>query len=98
MVNCSVAKGAGRSGSGRNVIFLSEVMANYGAKMAETNGADSFFALDAFSRRDALCAAAPAIAEEFGTDMVVANSDSPDMRAFIDAIRPLAGMEIVANG
>lgn len=98
LVNCSVAKGAGRSGSGRNVIYLSEVMANYGAKMAEANGAASFFALDAFSRRDALSAAAPEIAAEFGTDIVVANSDSPDMRAFLDAIRPLAGMEIVANG
>jgi len=98
LVNCSVAKGAGRSGSGRNVIFLSEVMANYGAKMAEASGAASFFALDAFARRDALSGAAPAIAEEFGTDIVVANSDSPDMRAFIEAIRPLAGMEIVANG
>lgn len=98
LVNCTVGKGAGRSGSGRGVIHLSEVMQSYGEKMATASGAESFYALDAFARRDALAAAAPEIAASFSTDIVVANTDSPDMRAFIDAIRPLAGMEIVANG
>ena len=96
-INCSPVKGQLRSGSGRSVIQLSEVMHAYGAQMAATAGAASFYALDAFARRDALAAAAEAISEEFGTDMVVGYTDSPDMKAFIGAMRPLAGMEIVGG-
>ena len=87
-----------RSGSGRNVIYLSEVLKTYGDQMAAQSGAASYYALEAFARRDAICSAAPQMAEAFKTDIVVAETDSPDMKALIAALRPLAGMEIVANG
>lgn len=96
-VNCAPVKGILRSGSGRGVIHLSEVLASYGAKLAEASGVASYYILDAFSRRDALAAAAFEISNSFGTDMVIAHDDTPDMKVFIEALRPLAGMEIVAS-
>jgi hypothetical protein len=99
-INCAPWTGMARKGSGRHVIKLSDCLARVGEQMAKENGKESFYQLDAFRRRDALAVYAPTLAKEFGADIVVAlgvGTGQSDLKVLVDAIRPLAGMEIVAE-
>lgn len=84
-------------GPSNQVVRLEEVFTRRAAEMAKEQGADSYFHLDAFKRRDQMCAHAEAIieAENFGTKFVLAStSGSPDMKMFIETLRGLAGTVI----
>lgn len=99
-INCQPGKGISRQGSGRFVHYLHDVLGRYGKLMAAEAKVESYYDINAFDRRDALAKAAEAIAEEFGTDIVVASGVSAgqsDMRALLDAIRPFAGLEITGE-
>lgn len=72
------------------VIGLDQVFAERGAELAEAMGAESYFALDAYKRRDWLAMRAPQIAETFGSKIVTAVGNSPDFLEFLTAIKPYA--------
>ncbi len=97
LINCAPIRGHGRPNSGRGVRYLSEVLVRYGQALAEASQAESYYDLDAFARRDAMAKVAVRMAEEFGADLVVASTLSPDEKALVAALRPYAGMEIVGG-
>lgn len=72
------------------VICLDQVFAEMGAELAQTMGAESYFALDAYKRRDWLAMRAPQIVEPFGSKIVTAVGTSPDFLEFLTAIKPFA--------
>lgn len=75
---------------GQEVVDLNDVLAREGSAQAAACGAPSYYSVDAFRRRDALCAQARAIAESLRGQLVLAVGDSPDLRALRDALRPYA--------
>lgn len=106
VINAVVAKGEERLNSGRGVVRLAEVLTKFGALLAERCVAagvlkpnQTYFDLPAFDRRDELAKAAEQICDNFGSDLVVADlaNGTPDLKALCEAIRPFAGMEIVAQ-
>lgn len=102
LINCAATSGHEKPGSGRHVYNLSEVLAKLGELMASEAKVGSFYDLDAFSRRDAIAARAEQLATEvFANDIVSAcgvGTGMTDLKALVDALRPLAGMVIVAEG
>ena len=93
-INCAIIRGEGRPGSGRRVFHLTEVFTEIANQMATDAKVDSFYQLDAFKRRDNLATAAALVAEQFGADIVEVTglgSGASDMKAFVDALMPLAG-------
>lgn len=99
--NAVVAKGSERIGSGRGVVRLDDLLAEYGAELAKQNNVGSYYELDAFKRRDNMATAAPVIAQNLGTDILVCTgigTGASDLKNLYDALRPYAGMEIVSEG
>lgn len=99
-INCAATSGIQKAGSGRHVYDLHEVLQRLGEQMAESAGVESFYDLDAFSRRDALAKIAPALAAEFGADIVSAcgiGTGVSDAKVLCDALRPHAGMVFIAE-
>lgn len=73
------------------LLDLGEVFAAYGAELAEAQGADSYYSIDRFRRRDLLASKAREIAETIpSSTIVVVRADDPDLRAFATAIEPFA--------
>lgn len=72
------------------VICLDQVFAEVGAELAKAMGAESYFALDAYKRRDWLAMRAAQIVEPFGSKIVTAVGSSPDFLEFLTAIKPYA--------
>lgn len=72
------------------VIGLDQVFAERGAELAKAMEAESYFALDAYKRRDWLAMRAEQIAAEFGSKIVTAIGNSPDFLEFLTAIKPYA--------
>jgi hypothetical protein len=97
LIGCNVLKGTGKIGTGSGVIFLDEVIARYGAALATEQGQDSFYDLNGFDRRDALCKVAEILAREFGTDYVVASPTNTEERDLLKVLRPLAATVIVGG-
>lgn len=97
LIDCYVVKGQGRIGGGSGVIFLDEQLKHYGTELAKANEVESFYDVDCFRRRDELCKHAETIAEGFGTDYVVARTDSVEERELLKALRPLASTVIVGQ-
>ncbi len=73
------------------VIDLADVLAREGAEMATAYEVKSFYDLDAFKRRDLLAAAAGEIAKELEGRDVIAIGGGQDLKALVEALRPLAG-------
>ena len=59
-------------------------------KLAEAWNATSYYALDAFKRREALAMKAEVLAEEFGPAIVMVTTDQRDLLDFAAALEPLA--------
>lgn len=76
---------------GGNYIDLAQILADEGAELADAKGAESFYALDSFKRRDMLAQCIASVAKEklAGRD-VVAIGGSQDLKAYAEALRPLA--------
>lgn len=72
------------------VIGLDQEFERYGTELAKEMGADSYFALDAYKRRDWMAMRARQIAETFGSKIVTAVGTSPDFLEFLTAIKPFA--------
>ena len=81
------------------MIFLHDVLHRLGLDMATASGASSYYALNAFERRDALVQAVSTIVGDFGADILTAPhpNGNPDLKALVDALRPHAGMIIEAT-
>ena len=76
---------------GGSYLDLAAILADEGAELANEKGAESFYALDSFKRRDMLASVAGSVAKEklAGRD-VVAIGGSQDLKAYVEALRPLA--------
>ena len=93
LINCGPYRNTG--GAGRKVHYLEEVLAILGQKMAEAADVESFYDIDAFTRRDQLAKVAPTVAEEFANEIVMVTglgSGQSDMRVLVDALKPYAGL------
>lgn len=76
---------------GNEFVDLATVLAEEGADLANAKGAESFYALDSFKRRDFLAQRCAEVARERfdGRDVVVIGG-SQDLKAYAEAFRPLA--------
>lgn len=76
---------------GNEFVDLATVLAEEGADLANAKGAESFYALDSFKRRDFLAQRCADVARERfdGRDVVVIGG-SQDLKAYAEAFRPLA--------
>jgi hypothetical protein len=77
-------------GKTTGVIGLDQEFERFGTELAQTMGAESYFALDAYKRRDWMAMRAKEIAATFGTKLVTAVGTSPDFLEFLTAIKPYA--------
>jgi len=86
----TIAYGAVRR-SKMTMMDLNEVFARYAAELAEAQGAESYYQLDRFKRRDMMASTAKAIADTIpSSTLVVVRADDPDIRAFATAIEVYA--------
>lgn len=81
----------------RDTINLADVMRDYGTQLAESLQARDFFALKAFTRRDALASKAQVIAEGLGSALVFVRPGNPDLDALAAALEPFA-YEVLEGG
>lgn len=72
------------------IIALEDIIREAGESLAKEGGAESYYELDSFKRRDAMAAKAEAIVEHIGTGTVVARTYDADTRAMVAALRPHA--------
>jgi len=72
------------------VIDLGQIMQREGEELATAWNANSFWALDAFKRREAMAQKAAILAEEFGPALVVVTSDQRDLADLATALEPFA--------
>lgn len=72
------------------VIDLNLVMQEFGEKLATEWNTDSFWAINAFKRREALAHKAQEIAHSFGTALVIVTSDQRDLADLAAALEPYA--------
>lgn len=89
-VGCTPTKGVVST----SIIEISAIVAHYGQQMAEANGKGSFWELNAFSRRDALCSKVLEILDSLAGEHLVVLATSPDVDAFVAALEPLASTVI----
>jgi hypothetical protein len=106
-VNCQPTRGQEKKmGNGRYVHYLHKILDEIGSMMVEearkgNSGIEHITDIDVWQRRDKIAQVGQAIADDFGTDIVVADGISTaqsDLRTLFDAIRPYAGMEIHPGG
>lgn len=81
--------GVVKRGKGK-IIDLQQVMFCEGKELAEAWNAKSYYALDAFKRREALAMKAEELAEEFGPAIVMVSTDQRDLLDFAAALEPWA--------
>ncbi len=76
---------------GQDFVDLAQVFFNEGAELANARGAESFYAMESFKRRDMLAAQVARVAREqlAGKDVVVIGG-SQDLKAYAEALRPHA--------
>ena len=93
MLGVTSSYGYFRKGSGRFTNDAFQAFEDLKAEIASDNGVECFEDLDVWKRRDMIRSKGAEIAERFKTDIVQVPTTvvSPDMQAFIDAIRPYAG-------
>ncbi len=77
------------------ILGLDQEFERYGTELATEMGATSYYALDAYKRRDFMAMRAKQIAETFGSKTVTAVGSSPDFLEFLSAIKPYASYVIV---
>jgi hypothetical protein len=91
MIGCAMERSTGAT-----MIYTDQLLRELGDGLAKAAGHDTYYDLDAFGRRDAIAKRAAAICENFSSrTYVIANGESPDVRAFVDALRPFAANVIV---
>lgn len=76
--------------AGGQFVDALQVLAQEGRELAEAQGVGSYYDLDAFKRRDVLAAHAVEIAAELDGQDVVAIGGGQDLKALVEALRPLA--------
>lgn len=74
----------------QNTLDLEQIFAEYAALMAEEMGAESYWALDPFKRRELLKEKAEVIAEKFGPATVQVTSTDRDILDFASALEVFA--------
>lgn len=102
LINCAVSTSRGaRMSEYLAGGDIAKVYLKFGEEMAKSCDAESYFHLDPFKRRDMWQSGVALISKELEGKTWVASgvgAHNPDFRAFLDAIRPYAGMVIVAEG
>lgn len=74
-----------------SLMDLNEIFARYAQELAASQGAESYYLLDRFKRRDLMAARAAQIAETIpSSSIVVVRADDADIRAFATAIEVYA--------
>lgn len=73
-------------GPNRKHMTIQDLLLRYGSQLAEANGVDNYFALDAFMRRDRLAQMAAQIVEDLGTVIITGRVSCPDTRALYSAL------------
>jgi len=93
MLGITSSYGYFKKGSGRYVYDAFQVFEDIKNQIAQDNGVETFEDLDVWKRRDMIRSKGAVIADAFSSDIVQVATTvvSPDMQAFIDAIRPYAG-------
>lgn len=93
LVNCLVAKGPAS-------LDLGDVLHKYGQELAKTLNVANYYQIDSFKRRDALAEVVETIlnTEFSASSMVTARTDTPDMKAFVEAVKPWAGVVLYGVG
>lgn len=76
---------------------LTDILAKEGKELAAASGQESYYQLDAFKRRDALAAQAPAIADALAGQNVTTTDGAltPDERTLLAALQPFAELVVV---
>lgn len=83
--------------STRKTIDLAHVLQNEGAELADSKGADSFYLLDAFKRRDMLASQAGIVAKDFvGCDVFCVGANQ-DLKDYCQAMRQFATEVVVGT-
>ena len=77
----------------KDVVLLSTVIADIAKQAVAESEVDSYYLLDCFKRRDAMCAALEDM--EFGTKLVVATTHSVDEREVLKVLKAKAEIVIV---
>lgn len=77
-----------RGPSRRDMVAIAEVIEKYGTLLAREQGAETYYQLDAFKRRDWMAMRVAQIVEDLGTCYVVATVLDPDVRALVNAMEP----------
>lgn len=99
-VNAAPIKGISGTMKGRSAIYLSDTFNEVikGLEEQKVFGDKGYWDVGAFERRDVISKNAEAIAESFGSDVLVIvtgmGPGASDMRTLYEAVRPFAGMEI----
>ena len=81
--------------SDRKTIDLAHVLQNEGAELAEAKGADSFYLLDAFKRRDMLASQASIVSKGFDGCDVFCVGGNQDLKDYTQAMRQFAAEVVV---
>lgn len=87
-INCAYTT----AGDNFEVLDVAEVFKHYSAALAKSQNVARYYELDPFKRRDALAQIGAAIADEIGDAFVLCNTSTPDVKAFVDALKPFAKM------
>jgi len=83
-INCTPTR------TSKKLLRLEDVYAQFAQQIADSSGANNFFELDAFARRDAMARVAKSVADFIGSQTVTCFARSPDMDHFLLALSPLA--------
>ena len=87
-------------GTSRPTILAQEALARFGAELAEDMGAESYWTLDPFKRRERLAQKADYIASQLARHILIVPATSdPDTAAMVSALIGLSeGIEQVVEG
>lgn len=81
----------------QDYVDLTEVLLAEGRDLAKELGVESYYMLDAFKRRDMLASAITEVVKSLEGKNVVSLSPGPELKAYIEVLRPLAKMVIVGS-
>lgn len=91
----TLLRGAMLKRGSTNVFDAHMLFERYSSELAEAVGAESYYQMDTWRRREALAAKAEPIAETLGSGILVYTSGTPDLDYFVNALEPYADTVIL---
>lgn len=89
--------GCAPQGESPRAIALEDIFQRLSEQLAADSGVRSYYELHPFQRRDCLAAVAQSTAAFLGKSKVTVSAKSPDIVAFVDALRPFASEVVEAT-